>query len=125
MERRFFSQGWQGSWAHGLLCLALLLGSVDLHSADATHEPLALSSGSVYYPAAAHPGQPAHIEQADPVQHPHCAACLLRLQTRGACLQPAGSILPADLTFRLCLAPAPSAALVARRSSGARAPPLS
>src|SRR5688572_6876349 len=115
VERRFLGQSWWGTGALGLLCLVLLLGSVDLHPADATHQPLALSGASVYYPAAAHPGQPAHIEQADPVQHPHCAACLLRLQTRGACLQPAGSILPADLTFRLCLAPAPSVAPVARR----------
>ncbi|HWM93414.1 MAG TPA: hypothetical protein VN493_21820 [Thermoanaerobaculia bacterium] len=110
---------------HALLCVALLLGALDLHPADAPHEPLSLGGEAVYFPGAAHPGEPVHVESATPVEQPHCAACLHRLETRGACLEPAVLVLPADLTFRLWLAPAPSAAPGSRRAAGARAPPLS
>ena len=105
----------------GLLCLALLLGALDFHPAESAHELLA----QAYHPGAAHPGQPIHIEEADPVQRPHCAVCLHRLETRGACLEPAALVQPADLTFHLWLAPAPSAKPGSRRPGGARAPPLS
>lgn len=105
----------------GLLCLALLLGALDIHPAEGAHEPLELT----FHPGAAHPGQPVHVEEADPVERPHCAACLHRLETRGACLEPAALALPADLAFRLWLAPAPSAKPGSRRPDGARAPPLS
>lgn len=112
---------WPGALGRGLLCLALLLGAIDLHPAESAHEPLQLS----YHPGAAHPGQPIHVEEADPVERPHCGACLHRLETRGACLEPAALVLPADLTFRLWLASAPSAEPGSRRPDGARAPPLS
>lgn len=123
-KRRSSSLRWLGSLGHGLLGLVLLLGAIDVHPAERVHELPGIGE-TLYFPGAAHPGQPIHIEEADPVQRPHCAACLLRLETRGACLQPAALVLPADLTFRLWLAPTPSAAPGSRRPSGARAPPLS
>ena len=110
-----------GAWGRGLLCLALLLGALDIHPVEGAHEALERT----WYPAAAHPGQPVHMEAADPVQRPHCTACLHRLETRGACLEPAAFVQPADLTFRLWLTPAPSAEPGSRRPDGARAPPLS
>lgn len=110
---------------HGLLGLVLLLGALDLHVQENAREPLSPAGESVYYPGAAHPDLPVHVEQADPVQRPHCAACLHRLETRGAHVQPVSSALPVVLTFHLWLAPAPSAARIARSPSGARAPPLS
>ena len=116
---------WPGVLGHGLLGLALLLSALDLHPIEETHDALALAGERLYFPGAAHPGQPIHVEQADPVQRPHCSACIQRLETRGACLQPAAQVLPADLTFHLWLAPAPSAEPGSRRPSGARAPPLS
>jgi hypothetical protein len=113
--------GWLG---HGLLALVLLVGAVDLHVQEAL-EPLGPAGESLYYPGAAHQGQPVHVEKADPVERPHCAACLHHLQTRGAHLQPVSSALPADLTFHLWPAPAPSASRIARSPFGARGPPLS
>lgn len=112
----------------GLLCLALLLGALDLHPAhpgEMAHESRVLSGGGPYFPGAAHPGQPIHVEEADPVQRPHCAVCLHRLETRVACLEPAALVLPADLLAQLWLAPDPGAQPASRRCDGARAPPLS
>src|SRR5688572_28778094 len=71
----------------GLLCLALLLGALDFHPAEGGHESPVLAGSALYFPGAAHPGQPIHVEEADPVQRPHCAVCLHRLETRGACLE--------------------------------------
>lgn len=109
----------------GLLCLALLLGALDIHPVEGAHESPVLAGSALYFPGAAHPGQPIHVEEADPVQRPHCALCLHRLETRGACLEPAVLVRPADLAFHLWLAPAPSARPGSRRPDGARAPPLS
>ncbi len=124
-ERRFRRPSGLATLGHGLLCLFLLLGALDLHLEADALEPLSPGESSVYHPGADHPGQPVHIEPADPVQQPHCAACLHRLETRGAHLVPAFSALPVILTSRLIPPPAPNASRVARASSGARAPPLS
>ena len=118
-EQRFHR--WMG---HGLLALVLLLGALDLHVQEA-REPLAQAGESLYFPGAAHPGQPVHIEEADPAEQPHCAACLHRLQTSGAHVQPPSSALPAEPTIHLWHAPAPNPFRIARSPSGARAPPIS
>lgn len=112
-------------WLYGALCLFLLVGAIDLHPREQAHGTLAPAVESVYFPGVAHPGLPIHVEEAESAQRPHCAACLHRLETRGSCLQPAALVLPADLTFHLWLAPAPSAGRGSRRPAGARAPPLS
>lgn len=115
---------WLRLLAHGLLCAVLLLGVVDIHPDKESPEPLA-GAESVYFPAAAHPGQPVHMETASPVAHPRCAACLLHLQTRGAHLQSVSAILPPAALRYLQPVPESRAVRGVRSLSGARAPPLS
>lgn len=118
------SSGWLRRIGHGLLGALLLLGAVDLHPAEEPHQ-LAPSGGSVYFPEAAHPGQPVHFEAVeDPVQRPHCNVCLHRLKTSAEPLRPTAAAAPSSGGSGLWIAPAPRADRGSRRPDGARAPPL-
>ena len=125
VKRRWLRLSWLTPLGHGLLSLVLVLGALDLHLEESSHEPLSLTGESVYYPGAAHQGQPAHFEEADPAQRPHCAACFHRLETRGAHVLPVCSARPAEPAFHLWVAPAPRTSRIARSPFGARPPPLS
>ena len=107
----------------GLLLALLLPGSVDFHPVEEGHDLLASHAEEVYFPAAAHPDQPLHMEPAHPVQRPHCPACLHQQQIRGMDLGAAVRILPpvprAAAAYESCV----DAACASRRPSGARAPP--
>lgn len=119
-------------WLSGLLTLISLLGVVDLHPAlHGALGPMADSHGlaggeaGIYFPAASHPGQPVHFEAASPAERPHCAACFLRVQTRGTATPPAAAPAPALPSERLAAAPDAVASRMSFRPSGARAPPFS
>jgi len=110
-------------WA-ALLSTLLLLGSVELHPAGEAHEPLAQGGvGGVYFPEAAHPDEPLHLEQAHPVEVPACPACLLRLQTSGAHLCTVARVAPPEPRTASSIAALPLALRSASRPSGARGPP--
>lgn len=118
------SSSWLRRIGHGLAGALLLLGVVDLHPAEESH-PLAPSGGSVYFPEAAHPGQPVHFEAVeDPVQRPHCNVCLHRLKTSAEPLRLIAAAAPSSGGSGLWIAPAPRADRGRRRPDGARAPPL-
>ena len=122
---RSSSSSWLRRVFHGLLGALLLLGAVDLHPAEELHFPLVPSGESLYFPAAAHPGQPVHFEAAHySVQQPHCSACLHRLETRAEPLRLIVAAVPYSGGSKLWLAPAPRADRGGRRPDGARAPPL-
>lgn len=130
MERRLRGRAgrarWSGRLVAGLLAPLLLFLAGDLHR-PGDHEPL-FSEGQpdgIYYPEAAHPDQPAHIEQATAQERPACAACLLRLQARGASLGPAIAVAPLPARERVQLPEILAAGRVLGRTAGARAPPLS
>lgn len=111
----------------GLLALISLLGAVDLHPAlhsDGDSHGLAGGEAGIYFPAASHPGQPVHFEAASPAERPHCAACFLRVQTRGTATPPAAAPAPAVPSERLAAAPDAVASRMSFRPSGARAPPF-
>lgn len=75
--------------------LLLLPGLGELHApGDRHYEP----AGSLaYFPVAEHPDQPRHVEPGRESEHPQCAACLHRLETRGgAPTAGAESAAPAD-----------------------------
>ena len=118
----------RSAW-NGLLALIFLLGAVDLHpvlhGGGESHGLVGGEAGAVYFPAASHPGQPVHFEEASPAQRPHCAACFLRVQTRGAEASPAVAPAPDAAGERLAAAPDAAASRLSFRPSGARAPPLS
>lgn len=119
------SSSWLRRIGHGLAGALLLLGVVDLHPAGESHLPLAPSGGSVYFPEASHPGQPVHFEAVDdPVQQPHCDACLHRLKTSAEPLRLIAAAAPSSGGSGLWIAPAPRADRGSRRPDGARAPPL-
>ncbi|HYO13731.1 MAG TPA: hypothetical protein VE685_11105 [Thermoanaerobaculia bacterium] len=107
----------------GLLLALLVPGAVDFHAAEEAHDLLPSLGGGVYFPEAAHPDQPLHLERADPVQRPHCPACLLHLQVRGMDLRAAVRIAPPMGRTAVTRAADASAASASRRPSGARAPP--
>jgi hypothetical protein len=109
-----------GLWA---LAALLLAGSLDLHPADEGAEPFA--GGELYFPAAAHPEQPEHLETSPSAERPHCAACLNRYQGGAAGLpRPLAQAAPARRE-RLRLLPFSLPFEVARGSARGRAPPLS
>lgn len=121
---RSFSSSWLHRIVHGLLGALLVLGVVDLHPAEKSHFALAPPE-SLYFPEAAHPGQPVHLEAADsPAQQPHCAACLHRFESRAEPLRLIVAAVPYSGGSGLWLPPAPRAHGGGRRPDGARAPPL-
>ncbi len=110
-------------WA-ALLISVLLLGALDWHPAGDLHDATASGPGEIYFPGAEHPDQPAHFEQADPAYHPHCQACIYRMQTSGAHLRPTAALAPLVPQTREAVEPAPLRPSIALRSRGARAPPV-
>lgn len=109
-------------WA--LLLVALLLpGVLDLHPAGEQHEPLAAGVQGVYYPEAAHPDQPIHLEQGSPVKVPPCLACLHRLETSGVHLREVARVAPPVPQAPVGCETGPLPVRTASRPSAARAPP--
>ncbi len=109
-----------GLWA---LAALLLAGAVELHPAGEAADPFA--GGELYFPAAAHPGQPEHFETSPSAERPHCAACLNRFQGGAAGLpRPLAQAAPARRE-RLRLGPSSLPYQVPRGSARGRAPPLS
>jgi hypothetical protein len=110
-----------------LLAALVLLGALEIHPAAEAHDPIAGLAGAhqdVYFPNASHPVDRPHAEAATAVPLPACAACLNRLQGRGARLAPA-----AHLARLVAGHPLPPNAAIAPlqqslRPDGARAPPL-
>lgn len=118
------SPAWRTFWVP-VLALALLVAGLDLHPEGEAHGPLALAGSETYFPEAAHPTLPDHVEAAHAAERPHCTACLQRLGSLGIQLQ--ASVALAPPLPRLALLPAADPSLLRRslRPSGARAPPLS
>ncbi len=111
-----------------VFALALLLpGLVERHGRHDAADLLAKSGVRLeaYFPAAAHPGLPLHLEGAAEGEVRHCAACLQSLHSRAAEPDRASfSVPPAPRR----LLPAARPVVLARRWSAAaagRAPPLS
>ena len=101
--------------------LLLLPGLGELHAPGDLHfEP---AGSKAYFPVAEHPDQPRHVEAGQEAEHPECAACLHRLESRGgAPTARTASAAPADSGV------APTAGLPAPRAGIAatvrgRAPP--
>ncbi len=110
-----------------LLAATVLGGGLEIHPANEASEPLAALAGhhdETFFQGASHPVQPAHAENATPVQRPICAVCLNRLNGFGA--QPGrGAALSIGLADH-SLPPAVAASPLLRslRPDGARAPPF-
>lgn len=109
----------------GALVLLVLGGAFEIHGAGEGHFPAQHHHEGLFFPAASHPDQPLHVEGATPAERPHCAACVLRVQTSGVQL-PAAALAALSVSGdRLALAPSvPPVERHSSRRSG-RAPPLS
>ncbi|HYG61136.1 MAG TPA: hypothetical protein VEL74_01025 [Thermoanaerobaculia bacterium] len=118
------SPAWRTFWVP-LLAIALLFAGLDLHPEGEPHGPLALTGSETYFPEAAHPTLPDHVEAAHAAERPHCTACLQRLGSLGVQFEAAVSLAPP--LPRVAMLPAGDPSLLRRslRPSGARAPPLS
>lgn len=113
--------------AAALLAAAVLLGGLEIHPAAEAHDPIAGLSGAhqdVYYPDASHPVARPHAEAATAVQRPPCAACLNRLEGRGAHLAPVSHLARPVSGHTLPPAAAVAPLQQSLRPDGARAPPL-
>jgi hypothetical protein len=107
----------------GALAVLLLAGTLEIHPADEAANPL--GAPELYFPGAAHPEQPAHIETSAAVERPHCPACLNRVQGGAAGLpSPLEQAAPLRLG-RLRTASSSLPFQVARGSVRGRAPPHS
>lgn len=107
----------------GLLLALLVPGSVDFHPEGEVHDLLPSTGAGVYFPEAAHPDQPLHLERAHAVQRPHCPACLHHQQIRGMDLRAAVRIAPPVARGAASYDTGGRVVSASRRSSGARAPP--
>jgi hypothetical protein len=112
------------------LALMVLLGGLDFHPAAESQEPLAALSAQhqaaaseEYYPAASHPVQPPHAENATAAQRPFCAICFNRSQGSGA--RPTHAARLSTLLSGPSLPAAVAVSPLQRslRPDGARAPP--
>ena len=105
-----------------LLPILVLLGVVETHPARECLCESQTQGGEVYYPAAAHPHSPPHVEGARPARRPMCPICLHLVQTSGTLPQVAGLALPASkpaATREAVL----SLTRISARKSGVRGPP--
>lgn len=98
-------------------------GSLELHSAADHGEPFS-GHAEVYFPAAAHPGAPHHVEAAGAAaERPPCAACLYELHALAVPATAALATRPADSPRR---GPSTAPVLTLARFTGpirGRAPP--
>jgi hypothetical protein len=116
------------SWRTAASVLALLLLLPGLVERHAGSEAAGNGSGplaAAFYPDAAHPGLPLHVDRAEQGEEPHCLACLHGLHTRS--LQPTrtSGVVPPLATQPLALCTAAPAARRATAPAGGRAPPFS
>jgi hypothetical protein len=109
-----------------MLATVVLLGGLELHPADESHDPLgslAGRQGDTFFQGASHPVQPPHAETAREARRPVCALCLNRLQSLGARLDRAARLSTLTASRRLPFAVATAPLLRSLHPDGARAPP--
>jgi hypothetical protein len=108
------------------LAVLLLLSSLEIHPAAASHDPGACLAGhaDVYVPGASHPLQPPHAETAQEARRPCCALCLNQLQSVGAGFGQTARPGIATAGHPPPAAPAGAALRRPPHRDGARAPPL-
>jgi len=115
-------RGWARALSAALLPVLVLLGIVELHPARECLCESQIESGEVYYPEAAHPHSPIHVEQAKAARRPMCPICLHLLQTSGTLAQVAGLALPTSKPVAIREGVFSLTRISARRS-GVRGPP--
>ena len=108
-----------------VLAAVVLVGALDMHLADESHELVGVRCGGTYSVSARHPNAPAHYEQFEPGRQPDCPFCLHQLRTSGAHLQMVARLSTPHLApfRRFVSAPVLIERFVAPR--GARGPPPS
>lgn len=106
-----------------VLAAVVLVGALDMHLADESHELAGMGGARTYSLSAKHPNAPAHYEQFEPGQRPDCPFCLHQLRTSGTHLRMVARLATPHLAAfrRLVSAPALIERSVAPR--GARGPP--
>lgn len=106
--------------------LALGMGMVLAFGTAAPHAPTAehtdSPTGVEIDRSARHPGEPVHLESAEPEFHPGCAVCLLQLQSGSSLPVPAALPTPAPVG-EIPAAGNAVAAHLTTESGPARAPP--
>ncbi|HEV7785892.1 MAG TPA: hypothetical protein VGQ28_11185 [Thermoanaerobaculia bacterium] len=67
-----------------ILAAVVLVGALDMHLADESHELAGVGADGTYSRSAKHPNAPAHYEQFEEGQQPDCPFCLHQLRISGA-----------------------------------------
>jgi len=70
-----------------VLAAVVLVGALDMHLTDESHEFVGAGGDGTYSRSAKHPNAPAHYEQFEPGQQPDCPFCLHQLRISGAHLR--------------------------------------
>src|SRR5258707_11497190 len=70
-----------------VLAAVVLLGALDLHLADESHEFVGAGGLGAFSRSAKHPNAPAHFEQFEAGERPDCPFCLHQLRISGAHLR--------------------------------------
>jgi hypothetical protein len=106
-----------------VLAAVVLVGALDMHLADESHEFVGVGGNGTYSLSAKHPNAPAHYEKFEQGQEPDCPFCLHQLRISGAHLQRVAHLATPPLTgfSRLVSAPVQGERCAAPR--GARGPP--
>jgi hypothetical protein len=115
-------RGWARALPAALLLVLVLFGLLEIHPAYECVSESQVANGGVYYPAAAHPHSPIHIEEARAARRPMHPVCLHLLQTNGTLPRIAGLELPLSKPAAACDAFL-SLTKISARSSGVRGPP--
>jgi hypothetical protein len=113
---------WRTPWVL-VLAAVVLVGALDLHLAGESHELLGADSDGTYSRSAKHPNAPAHFEQFEAGQRPHCPFCLHQLRTSGAHLRLSARFATPTLSGFRCPDSPPVRRERRAASDGARGPP--
>lgn len=67
-----------------VLAAVVMVGALDMHLADESHEFGGVRADGTYSVSAKHPNAPAHYEPYEPAQQPDCPFCLHQLRISAA-----------------------------------------
>lgn len=106
-----------------VLAAVVLVGALDMHLADESHELAGVAADGTYSSSAKHPNAPAHYEQFEEGQQPDCPFCLHQLRISGVHLRLVSRLATPTLSSYLGLAAAPAGRERYAAPDVARGPP--